>query len=1432
MKKIFVLVANLFLCIFMLNAQNNVIDPELQKILNQKNDDYISINISLKTQMPTENLSSLYCKSDSKEVRREIVINELKKFSKQSQEDIMSIIKAEERSESVADITSHWIINSVSCKAKRDVVYQLSSHPDIALISHNSELSVIYDDIDENESSMRGETKNLTDNVTHVNADKVWDLGYTGKGVLVAIIDSGVNYNHVDLKDHLWDGGTQYPYHGYNFIAPGQSTIDNKSHGTHCAGTICGDGTSGLATGMAPDATLMCLKVSDPDINATTEQIISAIEFAVDNGADIISMSLGWYPSADLSATFRTVFSNVLEAGVVTSVAAGNSGNELSSYPVPNNVRTPGNCPPPWIHPDQQGNAGGTTSVISVGAVDYDNTVAALSSRGPSTWKYTSYNDYSYNPGIGLIRPDICAPGVSIKSLSNESNDGYAIKAGTSMAAPCVAGVMALMLEKNPELTPSDLCRIIETTAVKLSDKKNNNTGSGCIDALAAVQAVDFNTSGPYLNVYSFTNDFIPGTNLNLELTLINNGQGSTSGNTNVTITTDDKYVTIVDGNENFGVMAANATAAAKFVITIDKLVPDNHKVTFTVNATNGNHKRTFDIKANISNELLPPSISAQVAGNSIKLTWDETNNATSYNIYRDKIFLANTESTSYIDEGLEYSTLYSYIMTSKRGDLESEYSQILRVQTEDNSSTPAPSNVAANVNGNDVEITWSNGNNSKGSNIYRKDETSGEETQIATNISGVSYTDSNWNTLQDGAYQYGVANLYLQQGKIYEEGFESISTSTLYDANNSNWYYYNENGKYNWEIAESFSAGMVNNPVIFTPFMGNKAAFIKSYFNSPTYLTYLVTNPMDYTQYDGNSISLSFHYITPAWGTDVNTLKVMVSTSAHNDGWKEVWSSNKTNVSEWTKVELNLSDFIGKKFHIAFLNVAGYGYCTGLDEVAISGDGSKESRIEWSETIYKNPNTFVQDGLWNDAENWSKKQVPTANDFLIFINANATIESGDVEVNSMTINNGSLTLNEGVRLTVNNDLLNTNAEGLIINDGAQVFQSSDDVAATFIMNIINPDEWSNENINGWQFIASPVKNANIEDFIPESSDYDLYKYEGNNDLEWLNHKGGQFETTFQQGKGYLASYESETQAVFKGILNNEKTHEYTLSYVTGKDLANFHLLGNPFPFDMDWDNLQKEDIANGYAVVNADGGYEYATSGTIKAGDGFFVKAIHTKPTLTYNVAKQRSDNTERSINIIASSNSGKDNLIICINDEGQEGFNKLNNFNKSIANIYVASNDKRYGIYNCNEDVKEVNVDFETKEMGNYTLHIDSEGEFETITLVDNITGEKTDMLLNDYTFTASSQDIRNRFVVRFTKDDGLSTVNCDNNFVYQSDNELIINAIGTAQIIDIMGRIVYSNEVTGDDSRIDMSCFDKGAYIIRLINKECVKTAKVVY
>mgnify|MGYP003538715899 FL=1 len=132
---------------------------------------------------------------------------------------------------------------------------------------------------------------------------------------------------------------------------------------------------------------------------------------------------------------------------------------------------------------------------------------------------------------------------------------------------------------------------------------------------------------------------------------------------------------------------------------------------------------------------------------------------------------------------------------------------------------------------------------------------------------------------------------------------------------------------------------------------------------------------------------------------------------------------------------------------------------------------------------------------------------IPSADDSHVIINANAIID-GTVEVNSLTINEGkTLTLNEGAILTVNGNFNNTDPDAFIINDGAQVIQSNENVAATFNMNIVNPNEWSSNNKTGWQFISSPVQDAKINDFIPQSSEYDLYKYDGSSDFEWINHK-------------------------------------------------------------------------------------------------------------------------------------------------------------------------------------------------------------------------------------------------------------------------------------------------------------------------------------
>ena len=161
------------------------------------------------------------------------------------------------------------------------------------------------------------------------------------------------------------------------------------------------------------------------------------------------------------------------------------------AYPIPNNVRVPGSCPPPYLDPDQLVNPGELSCVIAVGAVDGNDAAASFTSRGPVTWQDTEFGDYAYEPGIGLIRPDVCAPGVAIKSLDYQNINGYTNMDGTSQATPCVSGIVALMLQKNSNLMPADICRILEETSLKLTPNKSNITGVGRVDALAAVNAVE-----------------------------------------------------------------------------------------------------------------------------------------------------------------------------------------------------------------------------------------------------------------------------------------------------------------------------------------------------------------------------------------------------------------------------------------------------------------------------------------------------------------------------------------------------------------------------------------------------------------------------------------------------------------------------------------------------------------------------------------------------------------------------------------------------------------------------------------------------------------------------------------------------------------------------------------------------------------------------
>ncbi len=592
MKKLFF---TLFIILSFCNLglAQNTIDPRLQEIISQKSDDMIPINIVFKSQIDITKLKTRANAILDKKVRRSILVDEFKLFSEQQQEDVLSILKSETRNYKVTDIKSHWLTNAISCNADRNVIYLLSEHPDIMLIGYNEMTQMAFaeecqqtltqttDDVQPSAYKSRNDDDlYLTDNILMVNADKVWKLGYTGKGVIVAVIDSGVNYNHTDLADHLWDGGAQYPNHGYNTIDDNFDTMDRYSHGTHCAGTVCGDGTSGIYTGIAPDATLMCVKALNDQGKGNASSIIAAMEFAIENQADILNMSLGIVgPSVTDKTLLRRSCVNALEHGVIASVATGNYRTD-SYYQVPNNILAPADCPPPWLHPDQQANSGALSCVVSVGATDYFEYIYEKSSKGPVTWTDTEYNDYPYGgSNIGLIRPDVCAPGVGVKSLDYADNGGYYLKSGTSMAAPCVAGVMALMLEKQPNLTPAQICETLEKTAKKLSTTKSNDFGSGLVDALKAVNG-DINEDDddpeepeedPIItyNVTAVANPTNAGT-----IT----GTGTYDENTSVTLTAiPNEGYNFINWTENGSVISTNTQYT--FTITKDRNVVANFEI-------------------------------------------------------------------------------------------------------------------------------------------------------------------------------------------------------------------------------------------------------------------------------------------------------------------------------------------------------------------------------------------------------------------------------------------------------------------------------------------------------------------------------------------------------------------------------------------------------------------------------------------------------------------------------------------------------------------------------------------------------------------------------------------------------------------------------------------------------------------------------------
>jgi len=581
---------------FSVGSAADAITPDLAHQMNVvAEEEMIRINITLTERFDSQSLIAGVQTMDKAE-RRKHVMQVLQDFTALSQQGVIAELNSLQQSKSVENVKTFWITNVINCYATPSAIELLSYRSDIASIDYDEFRQVIDPSENKNAYAVQGipASKEIVWNVLKINADDVWALGFTGEGVIVSVIDTGVNYDHLDLEDHMWES-VDYPNHGWDFFYNDDDPKDEHGHGTHVAGTVAGDGTAGSETGMAPDATIMACKVGDALGNSSESMVWSAVEFSIEQGADVISLSMGWLHAWGPNRTaWRESFDAALAAGVVASVAAGNEGTQLGSYPIPDNVRSPGDCPPPWLNPDQT-LTGGVSGVICVGSTTSSDAVSSFSGRGPSTWEAISpFFDYPYQPEIGLIRPDIAAPGSDIKSLAHYNNTGYeAGWSGTSMATPANSGMIALMIQKNNTLTPENISQIVEETALVLAAGKNNNSGSGRIDALAAVNATPFPGPTYYshtLNDEAGNNDGLmnPGESILLTVAIANFSDEVVTDVT-VVLSTESEYITITDDTEYFGDFSLEDIIEIEdaFAFDVAENIPGGEIVQFILTASN-----------------------------------------------------------------------------------------------------------------------------------------------------------------------------------------------------------------------------------------------------------------------------------------------------------------------------------------------------------------------------------------------------------------------------------------------------------------------------------------------------------------------------------------------------------------------------------------------------------------------------------------------------------------------------------------------------------------------------------------------------------------------------------------------------------------------------------------------------------------------------
>ena len=480
-KAAILVLTGLALAIFGVNIGRSFADAGLDKIdpavmdLYVEND-YANYLVIMNAEADIEPNAQFFGDEETERATRESVIQELKTTAVESQISLIDFLEEQKLYGAVQNYETFYIVNMIEVTSDKETAEKISSYKEVKSIIPNFEITIPEPEtLETPEQNLRSYSIELHEdnyeNLTSIKVPEAWDLGVKGKGVVVAVIDTGVNPDHPALKDKWVGLDPEYINAGWNDVSTeaSKSPMDRNGHGTHIAGTIMGaqaDGT--YQVGVAPEARWMGIKFFNENNSGSATIAVKAAEWIMappdKNGVpnaslapDIVNSSWG-HSDSNYHDIHEEYIKAWRAAGILPVFSVGNADSTLPNGP--GSVVSPGSYP----------------NVFTVGAVNNAGEWCDFSLQGPG-----------YE---GVVKPDIMAPGYRILSSYKTS---YAFASGTSMAAPHIAGVAALIKSAKPDLTNTQIEEILRSTADAITtadfpNVPNNRYGYGRVNALAAVQ--------------------------------------------------------------------------------------------------------------------------------------------------------------------------------------------------------------------------------------------------------------------------------------------------------------------------------------------------------------------------------------------------------------------------------------------------------------------------------------------------------------------------------------------------------------------------------------------------------------------------------------------------------------------------------------------------------------------------------------------------------------------------------------------------------------------------------------------------------------------------------------------------------------------------------------------------------------------------------